>query len=218
MSNSISSNGAKSGIVNLKKAILSCILSIFFIGYGCYFIYISEFIGAITFMLLGFIFCYQLIINCMTVTISKEGVTRYFIKKPKDHLDWKNISEIGLIGEKVFTRNPKRTGDKYIYFSTKPMTEDERFNMIVKWPPKTADILYVEYSQTLLEKAQFYSKQNFKTYNVRDLYPNSELQEKANSFLEGESDDFYAMEELQLNDSIAKQLNDTDNIQRKGFL
>jgi hypothetical protein len=69
-----------------------------------------------------------------------------------------------------------------------------------------------------LEKAQFYSKQNFKTYNVRDLYPNSELQEKANSFLEGESDDFYAMEELQLNDSIAKQLNDTDNIQRKGFL
>lgn len=203
-------------LVNFKKAIISAFLSAFFFSYACYFIFINELIGCIVFIILGMLFLYQLFINGSAVTISKKGVELSFLGKKRHEMQWKDVAELGLIGEKVFTKNPQKTGDKYIYFSPVSLSEEERFSMIVNWPPKKQTI-YVEYKQTLLEKAQFYCKKEFEAYNVRDLYPNTETQNKVDAFLNGESTDYSSLEQIQLEDSISKQLqNNKDN--KKGFI
>ena len=55
------------------------------------------------------------------------------------------IREVGVAGTKVLnSANSDRTGAKYIYFSPRVMTEDERFHMCLKWSP--GDMIYVWYS------------------------------------------------------------------------
>ena len=65
----------------------------------------------------------------------------------------------------------KKTGDKYLYFSPEKLDADERFQMIVKWPPK--DKLYAEYSERLLAYALAIWGKELETYNVEDLYANT---------------------------------------------
>ena len=56
-------------------------------------------------------------------------------------------------------------------FSPVKMDADERFQMIVKWPPK--DKLYAEYSEKLLAYAMTIWGRELETYNVEDLYANT---------------------------------------------
>ncbi len=85
---------------------------------------------------------------------------------------WSEIHELGLIGENVFNHKKEKTGDKYIYFSPVSMTVKERFNLIVKWPPK--NMLYMEYNEKALTYCMTIWGKELKTYNVEDLFPNSE--------------------------------------------
>ena len=84
---------------------------------------------------------------------------------------WDQVREVGLIGEGVFNKKGN-SGDKYIYFYSITMTPEERFDMIVKWPPKK-DVVYVEYSERTLEYCMTLWHGELKTYNVEDLFPNT---------------------------------------------
>lgn len=170
MSNS--KDGHVTGMVCTKKALASGFFTVFFWGYGIYFLLSYETVGAAVFAILGVLFFREFLKSARNVSISRKGVESSFFGLKKRFLSWEQIAEMGLIGEKVFSKKENKTGDKYMYFATHKRTADERFQMIVAWPP-VDDTIYVEYTAQLMEKAQFFYKHQFETYNVRDLYPNS---------------------------------------------
>jgi len=142
-------------IVNKTKTVIAAAMVLFFFGYGIFFIVTKNMLGAVAFLLLTALFAWVLYRNARTVTVDGDGVRQNFLGFELHRLPWNLVREMGLIGEGVFNRKGK-SGDKYIYFSPTAMTPDERFNLIVRWPPKK-DILYFEYSEKALETHDQYS-------------------------------------------------------------
>lgn len=159
-------------IVNKTKTFFAGFLVIFAGGFGIYYLLNDMYPEAPVFLIIAAIFTYLFYQNASTVTITSESVIQSFFGLRKKELPWADIKELGLIGENVFSHKQKKTGHKYIYFSTNKMTAKERFDMIVKWPPK--NMPYMEYQEKGLEYAMSVWGKELKTYNVEDLFPNTE--------------------------------------------
>lgn len=158
-------------IVNKTKAILSGFMVVFMGGFGIYYLIHSMYPEAPVFLVVAAIFAFLFWQNATTVTVTDDAVSRSFLGFGKKTVPWSDIQELGLIGENVFSHKKSKTGHKYIYFSPKKMTEKERFDMIVKWPPKK--MLYVEYQEKTLEYTMTLWGKELKSYNAEDLFPNS---------------------------------------------
>lgn len=159
-------------IVNKTKTIIAAAMVVFFGGYGIFFIVNGPAIGAVVFLIIASLFSGLFFRYASTLSVDADGVRLSFLGMKRKSLGWDETREVGLIGENVFNHGKKKkTGDKYIYFSPVKMDADERFQMIVKWPPK--DKLYVEYSEKALEYVMMFWHGEFMTYNVEDIYPNS---------------------------------------------
>lgn len=159
-------------LVNKTKTLLASVAVLFFGGYGIYYLTQAAWLPAAAFLIVAALFGYVLVRYASIVEISEEGVRLRFLGLKRRELTWSEVRELGLIGENVFNRGKKnKTGDKYIYFSPVKLSADERFDMIVKWPPK--DKIYVEYSEKLLTCAMSNWPGELETYNVEDLYANS---------------------------------------------
>ena len=159
-------------IVNKTKTIFSGFIVIFMGGFGIYYLANSMYPEGPVFLVIAAVFAWLFFRNASTVTITPKSVTRSFFGLGKKEVPWTEIKELGLIGENVFNRKKNKTGHKYIYFSPKEMTAKERFDMIVKWPPK--EMLYMEYQEKNLEYTMAIWGKDLKTYNVEDLFPNTE--------------------------------------------
>lgn len=158
-------------IVNKTKTILSSFMVLFMGGFGIYYLIRSMYPEAPVFLIVAAIFAYLFFQNASTITVTDTAVTRSFFGLAKKTVPWSEIKELGLIGENVFNRKKSKTGHKYIYFSPEKMNEKQRFDMIVKWPPKK--MLYVEYQEKTLEYTMTIWGKELKSYNVEDLFPNS---------------------------------------------
>lgn len=158
-------------IVNKTKAIFSGFLVLFFGGFGIYYMLNAMYPEGPVFLILMAVFAFLFFQNASTITVTQDTVTRSFFGLFKKEVPWADIKELGLIGENVFSHKKGKTGHKYIYFSPVEMTEKERFQMIVKWPPKK--ILYMEYQEKNLEYTMAIWGKELKTYNVEDMYPNT---------------------------------------------
>ena len=159
-------------IVNRTKTILASIMVVFFGGYGIFYLVQAVWLPAAVFLLIATLFGFILARYGSTVSIDEDKVRLSLFALTRRELPWAEIHEVGLIGENVFNHGKKnRTGDKYLYFSPVRMNADERFQMIVKWPPR--DKIYVEYSEKLLAYAMTIWGRELETYNVEDLYANS---------------------------------------------
>ncbi len=158
-------------IVNKTKAILSRFMVVFMGGFGTYYLIHSMYPEAPAFLVIAAIFAFLFFQNAATITVTDASVSRSFLGLGKKAVPWSDIQELGLIGENVFSRKKAKTGHKYIYFSPKKLTEKERFDMIVKWPPKK--MLYVEYQEKTLEYTMTIWGKELKSYNAEDLFPNS---------------------------------------------
>ena len=159
-------------IVNKTKTFFAGLLVIFAGGFGTYYLLNDMYPEGPVFLIVAVIFAYLFYQNASTVTITSESVIRSFFGLGKKELPWADIQELGLIGENIFSHNKKKTGHKYIYFSPNKMTPKGRFDMVVKWPPKK--MLYMEYQEKGLEYAMSVWGKELKTYNVEDLFPNTE--------------------------------------------
>lgn len=159
-------------LINKTKSILSGFLVLFMFGFGIYYLINQMYPEAPIFLCIGIIFGYLFIQNASVISISEEKISCSFLSFKRKTLYWSEVKELGLIGENVFSRNPRNTGHKYIYFSPFSMSKDERFRVIVKWPPK--NMLYVEYNEKVLEYTMTIWNKELKTYNVENLFPDSE--------------------------------------------
>ena len=159
-------------LVNKTKTILSSATVVFFGGYGIFYLVQAAWLPAAVFLAIAALFAFVLVRYASVVHIDDEKVRLTFLGLPRRELAWADIREMGLIGENVFSRGKKKkTGDKYIYFSPEKLTADERFDMIVKWPPSNK--IYAEYSERLLEYAMTIWGKELEAYNVEDLYANT---------------------------------------------
>lgn len=159
-------------IVNRTKAILSGAVVIFFGGFGIYYLVHQMWLEALVFLAIAIVFGFVFHENASVITIDRQNIVLSFLGKQRIQIAWSDVKEMGLIGENVFSHKKGKTGDKYIYFSPYEMTEDQRFKMIVKWPPK--DMLYMEHGEKQLEGTMSIWGKDLKTYNVEDLYPDTE--------------------------------------------
>lgn len=141
-------------------------------GFGIYYMLNAMYPEGPFFLIIAAVFAFLFYKNASTVSVSPDSVCRSFFGLGKKEVSWDDIKEVGLIGENVFSRKKTRTGHKYIYFSPKEMTKKQRFDMIVKWPPKK--MIYVEYQEKGLEYIMSVWGKELKTYNVEDLFPDTE--------------------------------------------
>ena len=177
-------------IVNKTKTILASVMVAFFGGYGIYFAVTKSWLPAAVFLAVAVLFGFVLVRYGSVLHIDDEKLELKFLGLSRKAMPWSRVREFGLIGENVFngggsapggrsapgggfapSGKKKKTGDKYLYFSPEKLDADERFQMIVKWPPK--DKLYAEYSEKLLAYAMTIWGKELETYNVEDLYANT---------------------------------------------
>lgn len=102
------------------------------------------------------------------LTIDESGVQRSFLGIPLRRMSWSEIKEVGVVGLKVFSRNSKRTGTRYIYFSPRPLDKDARFRLALEWPPR--QMLYASYNRMRVEAIQFLWTGPIETYNAGDVF------------------------------------------------
>ena len=127
---------------------------------------------AAVFLAIAVLFGFVLARYGSVLHVDDEKLELKFLGLSRRALPWSEVREVGLIGENVFNHGKKKkTGDKYLYFSPVKLDADERFQMIVKWPPKAK--LYAEYSEKLLAYAMTIWGKDLETYNVEDLYANT---------------------------------------------
>lgn len=131
----------------------------------------AHYITACLFLLVAAAFSVIGVMYGSVVSIDETGVRRSFWGVQISDTPWYEIAEVGIVGVKVFNNNnPKRTGSRYIYFSKKALTDDERFKLALEWPPK--DMPYLLYTRTRIDTAMLYHNKEIATYNAGDIFAN----------------------------------------------
>ena len=155
-------------VANPEKTLLALAVILFFISYSVFYFCRCLWIEAVVFLLLAALFFGVLYFYGSIVTVSKEGVKVSFLRRTRFQLQWQDIQEIGVLGNRVFLRgNSKRHGRLYIYFSKEKMTEQERFQMAVKWPPRK--IAFTVFTEEKITVIQSIWPSKIALYNVGDL-------------------------------------------------
>ena len=106
--------------------------------------------------------------NASEICWDREGVFRKVFGISVKKVPWSGIREIGVMGTKVFNgRNPKKTGRMYIYFSEKALSDKERFDTMLRWPPLNK--MYLLYQADRIDALRRCYEGRIETYNVGDL-------------------------------------------------
>lgn len=148
-------------IVSAATAIGSAIIAGICIMLGRYF-------SALIFAAIALIFLKMTLDAGARLSVGQTGITRRLFGKVTHQISWEEVAEVGIAGSKVFNKgNPSKTGTVYIYFSQEPMDDQERFNMMLKWPPKNK--LYLSYNKSRLDFVKTVSGKEITGYNIGKL-------------------------------------------------
>lgn len=127
----------------------------------------NRYVSMAIYFLLGGVFLYVVFIYGSIVTVSERGVVCRFAGITRHSFLWTNISEVGVVGTKVFNRvNPKKTGSLYIYFSPTFMDDKERFDLVMKWPP--SKLIFLKYNKKRMDSIQIIWSRKITEYNTGD--------------------------------------------------
>lgn len=127
----------------------------------------AKWAGLVVFGLIALIYLAVGLWDLSIVAWDGEGVSRRLFGITLKRLPWPAVGEVGVMGTRVFNRKkPQKTGRMYIYFSEKPMTEKERFEMMLSWPPVKR--IYLLYQADRLESLRRRWSGVIITYNTGD--------------------------------------------------
>lgn len=101
------------------------------------------------------------------VTVGPRGIHRRLFGITTWEKTWEEIGEVGICGTRVF-KDPKskNVGTLYLYFSPEAMDEKQRFDMILKWPPKEKCFLLYNFER--MRTVQMLWDSKIETYNAGD--------------------------------------------------
>lgn len=158
----------KKFVVNPGLCIFSIFLSIFFAAMCIVMLRIGRPGSAAFFGVLLIPFVYLSVFYGASVEIDEEGIIRYVLGRPGRTVLWNDLREVGIVGLRLFYKGKKnRTGTKYLYFSEKEMTEEERFKLTLEWPP--ARMLFVIYSPECYQRIHQLWGKKIEQYNVSNM-------------------------------------------------
>ncbi len=118
-------------------------MGVFFAAMAVVMLTISRQAAAGVVAVIGLIYLYNAVKWGALVEITPEHVSKTTSFKKVTTLQWSEIAEVCVMGTKVFRSNTaKRTGPMYICFLSSTRTEDEKFDMLLKWPPSKDLVLW----------------------------------------------------------------------------
>ena len=131
-------------------------------------VYSQRIVSAIVFLQLTLLFTGVAIYYSAVLTVDNNGVSRSVFGIRRKFLLWDEIEEVGIGGTKILhAPGAKHVGTLYIYFSASRLTDEERFNMFLRWPHWNQ--CYMRFSQNRLRAVQMQWNKEIATYNVGDL-------------------------------------------------
>lgn len=155
-------------LVDMGRLVISALTSILFLFLAIFFGSRSFWFPAAVCVVFFAIYAVLAFRNGQIVRISPESVELRLFSVPRNSFGWNEIQEVGVAGTKILNAaNTNRTGAKYIYFSPRMMTEEERFNMCLKWPPK--DVIYIRYNAERIDRVMKRWKKEVVLYNTGKL-------------------------------------------------
>ena len=148
--------------VSLATALFSAAMALCLAGLG-------RWGASLLFLAVAALFLSVSLVFGAFITVDAGGVRRSVLGKVSRELPWDRIAEVGVAGSKIFNRNnPKKTGSLYIYFSPVPMTEEQRFDMMLNGPPR--EQLFFLYTEQRINAVQLLWSGEIQTYNSGDLH------------------------------------------------
>lgn len=137
---------------------LVCSLSLFLVG---------NLVASVFCLFLAFVYAAAAALNGARICINADGISRRILWFPSKFFRWSQLQEVGVFGTKLFNqRNPNKTGTLYLYFATQAMTDDQRFQMVLRWPPRQ---IYLAFHPDDLELIRLFWNGDIIGYNVGNL-------------------------------------------------
>ena len=131
-------------------------------------LFLGRFLSALVFLAIALLFFKIALDAGAKISVGKDGVSRRLLGKTTHSFKWEAIAETGAAGSKILNKgNPNKTGTVYIYFSPTALDDNERFDMMLKWPPK--DKLYLRYSEARLNFIKTVCGMDIVGYNIGKL-------------------------------------------------
>lgn len=128
----------------------------------------ERWFSVIIFSLLALIFAYIGLNAGCILHLDDSGLCKTLFGFKLQTIPWSDIKEVGVAGTKVFNcNNPERTGSLYLYFSPKVLSENERFDLMLRWPP-SKNTLYMIFNKKRLVTVQLLWGKNIQTFNIGD--------------------------------------------------
>lgn len=132
---------------------------------ACCLIYISRPVSALVFFGISLLFFKVSATTGAKITIDPETITRSLFGRVTESFRWDEVVEVGVAGSRIFPKgNPNKSGALYIYFSKTELTDDERFQMMLNWPPK--DKLYLAHDKDRMDFIQVLYGKKIQKYNT----------------------------------------------------
>lgn len=159
----------KTYLVDTFKAAVSIATVLFSLMIVISLIILSRLGSAAVFFLIGLLFVKPMLTYAASVCVDQTGVRCFLPWKTLQSYTWDEVGEVGVAGTRLFTRkDSKNTGSLYIYISKTALTDEDRFDMMLHWPPK--DLIYLTYSKQRLDEIQMRFSNKIQTYNAGDLH------------------------------------------------
>lgn len=153
--------------VNKSSAVIMAFFAAVFLLAGISLFLVGSWVGGSICVVLMLVYLGIAAMYGAVVHIGPEGVSRKMLLLPREHHSWEELQEVGVFGSKVLKQEgSSRVGTLYLYFSTKAMTDQERFDMVLKWPIRQ---IHFVFSQRSLGLVQYYWTKKIDTFNTGDL-------------------------------------------------
>jgi len=124
-------------VVNPVNCIVSAVFSATMFAAFAVMLEVGRMLSAVVFLAVSLLFAGVAVYNGAVITLSEEGVTKTVLGLKLAGRKWSQLKEIGVCGLKVLKpKGSKKGGTMYIYFAEKELSEQERFEMTLQWPPK----------------------------------------------------------------------------------
>ncbi len=155
--------------VHTFKYLIAAVTVIVSLGVSALMCYLREWRGVIMFLLVALLFSWIAVMYGAVITISNDKIRMSFWGILMRERTWKEIKEVGVVGTNIFrVENGKYVGNRYIYFSTEGLDEDERFKLAMKWPPRK--MIYLFYTKERLDQIQHIWDNEISSYNAGDIF------------------------------------------------
>lgn len=157
-------------VVDKEKTITALAVSIFCLIVATILLPLGRTGSAVVFFSIGILFAAVAAANGAVIRLDKNGITKTIFGLSLHHVDWSQVKEVGVCGTNPLNKgNEKKTGRLYIYCSVEQLDDDDRYAMILNWPPKQTKQLYFAFSSKRLETLRLLWRGEMEEYNIGDL-------------------------------------------------